>query len=127
MAHEDCLGGWENSKRGGVLEGNGRFDIESPGGDVITGTHQGHGNSPMVGTCNGTTIKFCMFNETTGEVICYKGKITPGTGGKLFINGKFKKPLEGEDVDSTDTEVIEEGKRVLLAADDWTAEKPGTD
>ena len=124
MAHENCLGRWEQSKRGGVLEGSGFFVIRSPSGDVITGNHEGHNNSPVVGKCDGTIIRFCMTNEHTGEVICYKGRISRGTG-KFFINGKFKKPLEDEDtVVVADSIVIEEGKKVLLAPDDWTAERP---
>ena len=124
MAHENCTGTWEESKRGGVKEGNGIIEIGSPSGDVITGHHQGHNNSPIVGKCDGTTIKFCMADPTTGEVICYKGKITAGTG-KLFINGKFKKPLDDEDaVVVADSIIIQEGKRFLLAPDDWTAERP---
>src|ERR1041384_658851 len=125
MAHDECIGRWEQSKRGGVLEGSGFF-VTRPngGGDVINGTHEGHNNSRIVGTCDGTTIKCCMTNETTGEVICYKGTITRGAS-KYFINGKFTKPLNDQDaVVLADSIVIEEGKRLLLAPDDWTAERP---
>ncbi len=124
MAHENCLGTWENSKLGGVLEGNGIFEVASPSGDVIRGHHQGHNNSLFVGKCNGEIIRFCLVDETNGEVIVYKGRITQGTG-KLFINGKFKRPLEDQDaMVVADSIVIDEGKRVLVAPDDWTAEKP---
>lgn len=125
MAHTNCLGTWENSKLGGVLEGNGRFEIlAGTSADAIKGTHHGQGGAPIGGKCDGNNIKFCAVNQDTGEVICYKGKITQGTG-KLFINGKFKKPLDdGETVVVTDSVVILEGIRMLVAPDDWTAEKP---
>jgi len=107
------------------MEGSGFFVIQAgASGDVIKGRHEGHNNSPIVGKCDGTTIRFCMTNETTREVICYKGVIRPGTG-KLFIVGKFKRPLEDEDaMVVAESIVIEEGKRVLVAPDDWTAERP---
>ena len=125
MAHENCHGRWERSKLGGVMEGSGFFVIRPHTGEVITGTHEGRGNSPIVGKCDGTTMSFCMANPDNGEVICYiKGRITSG-GGKFFINGKFFRPLgDGEAVVVADSIVIEEGKRVLLAPDDWTAERP---
>jgi hypothetical protein len=124
MAHDECIGRWEESKRGGVKEGSGFFVTRPNGGDVINGNHEGHDNSRIVGTCDGTTIKFCMTNETTGEVICYKGTITRGAS-KYFINGKWTKPLNDQDaVVVTDSIVIQEGKRLLLAPDDWTAERP---
>ena len=125
MAHVNCIGRWEKSSLGGVMEGNGVFVIDDHNTEDITGTHQGEGGLHIVGKCtDGKKIRFYVI-KANGECICYlKGKITPGTG-KFFINGKFLKPLDDADaVDPTNIVVLEEGRRVLLAADDWTAEKP---
>src|ERR1044072_4162107 len=97
MAHENCFGRWENSKLGGVLEGNGIFVIDEHNTEIITGTHEGQGNLRIVGRCtDGKKIRFYVI-KANGEAICYlKGKIRQGTG-KFFINGKFLKPLDDTD------------------------------
>lgn len=124
MAHENCFGRWEKSTLGGTIEGNGVFIIDPHNGDVITGRHEGKGGLAISGKCDGTKMRFVVVDTATGDVTCYvKGKITAGAG-KFFINGKFRKPLDESDVIVTDTEMVVNGLRVLLAADDWTAEKP---
>ena len=129
MAHENCIGKWIHSTFGGSTpDGTGAdagvFVISPHTGEVITGKHLGHGNSDIVGKCDGTNIRFCMSNKNTGEVICYRGTISLGTG-SAFINGRFTRPLEDSNaIVETAAIVILEGKRVLVAPDDWTAERP---
>ena len=130
MAHENCFGTWEKSKLGTAPDGTGEFAgvfvIDKHDADQITGTHKGRNNAVIVGKCTGTRMKFAVTDKVTGDVICYiKGEISSGTG-KFFINGKFKKPLDDDAFsgDAADTETIWEGKRLRVAADDWTAEKP---
>ena len=130
MAHVNCFGTWEKSKLGDSADGTGEFAgvfvIDEHETDLITGTHRGRHDAVIVGNCNGEKMKFAITDRVTGDVICYlKGKITPGDG-KFFINGKFKKPLDDDvfDSDAADTETIWEGKRLVVAPDDWTAEKP---
>lgn len=125
MAHDKCTGTWTNSKLGGVLEGNGRFEIFPHAGEIITGRHIAR-NSDLVGRCNGTVIRFCVIDSSSRDVICYvRGKIT-SAGGTDFIKGKFIKPLEAVDaLEGPEITVVEQdGKKVVVAADDWTAEKP---
>lgn len=130
MAHVNCHGRWQKSTLGTSPDGTGAdagvFVIDEHETDQITGTHKGRHDAVIVGKCTGEMMKFAITDKVTGDVICYlKGKISPGDG-KFFINGKFKKPLDDDVVagDAADTETISEGKRVLVAPDDWTAEKP---
>ena len=131
MAHVNCHGKWIKSKLGDDPDGTGDdagvFEIDEHETNRITGTHKGRNNAVIVGRCtDGESLKFAITDKVTGDVICYlKGDISP-VDGKFFINGKFKKPLDDDAFsgDAADTETIWEGKRLRVAPDDWTAEKP---
>jgi hypothetical protein len=130
MAHVNCHGTWIKSKLGPDADGTGEFAgvfvIDEHDTNRIVGTHKGRNDAVIVGRCDGDKMRFAITDKVTGDVICYlKGEISPGTG-KFFINGKFKKPLDDDvfDRDAADTETIWEGKRLRVAPDDWTAEKP---
>ena len=117
MPHDKCIGTWQHSRLGGVMEGNGEFTIDAHSGPSFTGTHAGRGNAPLLaGQCNGTVIQFAIVDPADGTLICYlRGTITTA-GDKSFIRGKHSKPLamDAQEMDSS---------LVLPAPDDWEADK----
>jgi hypothetical protein len=128
MAHDErkCRGRWQNSQLNGVLEGNGLFEVDPhSGADDIGGTHRGRGNARLRGKCTGEKMKFGLIDSSTGEVICYFSGQIIEEDDKFKIRGKFKKPLNDEDLEPAAAEGRKKSDQPPVN-DDWTAERPIT-